>query len=267
MYHFLSLFLVLNISLNTVTPIFMQYIKLDAIPSTNDFLKEYVKRELVKNYTVVLAHEQTNGKGQMGAIWKSQAGKNLTMSVYVTNRNLGLQTIFGLNKAVALAILDVLMGYNLKNISIKWPNDIMADNKKIGGILIENVHSAENGIYSIIGVGLNINQIDFENLPQASSIKQQFGLELDVNDVAIKTSQSIKARLERLFNNNQEIENVDRQYWNSLFKKNFPMPFEDANNNRFMGIIIGVSSAGLLQIQKEDDSISEYGIKEIRMLY
>jgi BirA family biotin operon repressor/biotin-[acetyl-CoA-carboxylase] ligase len=267
MYHFLCLFLALNISLNTVTPIFMQYIKLDAIPSTNDFLKDYVKRELVKNYTTVSAYEQTNGKGQMGSVWNSQAGKNLTMSVYVSGLALNSKSIFTLNKSIALAVLDVLRKFEFKNLTIKWPNDIMAENKKIGGILIENVYSASNGIYSIVGIGLNINQTDFDNLPQASSVKLIFRKELDVQKLVSKVTQSIKIRCESLkkLPNNQEL--IEEEYWNSLFKKNIPLVFEDTSSAKFMGIITGVSPNGFLQIQKEDDSIQEYGIKEIKMLY
>ncbi|MFT7352876.1 MAG: BirA family biotin operon repressor/biotin-[acetyl-CoA-carboxylase] ligase [Flavobacterium sp.] len=267
MYHFLSLFLALNISLNTVIPIFMQYIKLDAIPSTNDFLKDYVKNESVKNYITVIAHEQTNGKGQMGSVWKSQAGKNLTMSVYVSGLELNSKSIFTLNKSIALSILDVLREFKFDNLTIKWPNDIMAENKKIGGILIENVHSATNGIYSIVGIGLNINQTIFDNLPQASSTKLIFGKELDVQKLATKVAQAIKYRCESLKNALNTNGRIEEEYWNALFKKNSPMVFEDVNKDKFMGIIIGVSSNGLLQIQREDDSILEFGIKEVKMLY
>jgi BirA family biotin operon repressor/biotin-[acetyl-CoA-carboxylase] ligase len=267
MYYFLSLFLALNISLNTVIPIFMQYIKLDAIPSTNDFLKDYVKNESLKNYTTVIAREQTNGKGQMGSVWKSQAGKNLTMSIYVHGLELNAKSIVTLNKSIALSILDVLRAFEFDNLTIKWPNDIMAENKKIGGILIENIHSATNGIYSIIGVGLNINQTFFDNLPQASSTKLIFGKELDVQKLAKKVAKAIKSRCEILKKTINTFQNIDEEYWNVLYKKNSPIVFEDVSGAKFMGIITGVSSNGFLQIKKEDDSISEFGIKEVKMLY
>lgn len=129
-YSFLSLFL-LNKSLKLVNiyiPL-MNIIKLDAIDSTNDYLKQLVREKELENYTVVMAHEQTNGKGQLGAKWISEPGKNLTMSVLIKDLPQDLITVFDINASVAVAIAKLLSSLELDNVFVKWPNDIMADEK------------------------------------------------------------------------------------------------------------------------------------------
>src|SRR4051812_26319982 len=116
----------------------MNRIKLDAIGSTNDFLKELSAAESVENYTVVTAENQTKGKGQMGSQWDSEVGKNLIMSVLVKEFIQDASRIFNLNIVFSVAVIDVLKAVEIPKLTIKWPNDIMSDNKKIGGILIEN---------------------------------------------------------------------------------------------------------------------------------
>ena len=149
----------------------MKLIKLDAIDSTNEFLKGLSKKQELENFTVVSAEKQTKGKGQMGAIWASDASKNLIMSVLVKDFLSGIDQLFNLNIVVSLAVIEVLESLNIPNLSIKWPNDIMSYNKKIGGILIENSIKSDGTIISIVGLGLNVNQIDFENLPKAQFVK------------------------------------------------------------------------------------------------
>ena len=116
----------------------MSIIKLNAIDSTNDFLKVLSRNQSVDNFTTVVAQKQTNGKGQMGAVWQSEEGKNLIMSVLVKDVLQNVDEIFHLNVAVALSVIQVLEVFNIPNLSVKWPNDIMSDPKKICGILIEN---------------------------------------------------------------------------------------------------------------------------------
>ncbi|MEC4005674.1 biotin--[acetyl-CoA-carboxylase] ligase [Flavobacterium sp. SUN052] len=243
----------------------MNLIKLDAIDSTNDFLKEMSRNQIVENFTVVVAKSQTKGKGQMGSTWNSEAGKNLIMSILVKDILDTIEEIFHLNVAVALSVIQVLEQFNLPKLSIKWPNDIMSDNKKLCGILIENSFKSDNKIESIVGIGLNVNQKTFDNLPKASSIAVVMNTEFDLDLILEKLVFQIKKNCSLILSNQSE------QLWNDfhkyLYKINVPMPFEDANNNRFMGIIRGVSNEGMLELMLEDDSIKTYGIKEIMMLY
>jgi BirA family biotin operon repressor/biotin-[acetyl-CoA-carboxylase] ligase len=242
----------------------MKTIKLDAIDSTNDFLKNLNKESEVENFTLVTANFQSNGKGQRGANWTSEKGKNLIMSVLIDNSSVFFKEIFDLNVLVSVAVFDVLTAYNIPSLSVKWPNDIMSDSKKIGGILIENTFKTDNSITSIIGIGLNCNQTVFENLPKATSLSLQTHLFYDVD----KLAEDIRNQIVK---NTQLLPKMNSIFWqkyqNILFKKGVPIPFEDSNKQRFMGIIKGVSSSGLIEILLENDKIVSFDLKQIVMLY
>lgn len=243
----------------------MSIIKLNAIDSTNDFLKDLTRNQLVDNFTTVVAQKQTKGKGQMGAAWESEGGKNLIMSILVKDILQNVDEIFHLNVAIALSVLQVLQDFKVPNLSVKWPNDIMSDHKKIGGILIENSFKSDTKIESIVGIGLNVNQKQFENLPKASSMAVITSTEFDLDILLNKIIFQIKKNCSWILSNQSD--KLWKEYHNHLFKINVPMAFEDANQNKFMGIIQGVSSEGRLQVILEDDSIKSYGIKEIQILF
>jgi len=243
----------------------MKVIKLDAIDSTNDFLKELSRKQVVDNFTTVVARNQTKGKGQMGAAWNSESGKNLIMSILVKDVLKNTSEIFHLNVAIALSVIQVLEALNLPKLSIKWPNDIMSDTKKLCGILIENSFKSDSKIESVVGIGLNVNQTTFDNLPKASSMAVVMQKEFDLDVVLNKMIFQIKKNCS-LIVSNQEAALWD-DFHKNLFKSNVPMPFEDAFNNRFMGVIKGVTAEGKLNLLLEDDSLKTYGIKEIQMLY
>lgn len=242
----------------------MKVIKLDAIDSTNEFLKGLSNKQELENFTVVTAETQTKGKGQMGAIWASEASKNLIMSILVKDFLSDICQIFNLNIAVSLAVIEVLESVNIPDLSIKWPNDIMSYNKKIGGILIENTIKSDGTILSIVGLGLNVNQTDFENLPKASSLAVICGKEFGKEALLFEIGSTIEKNI-GLWKQHPTI--LWTKYIDNLYKKGLPMPFSDQNKGNFMGIIQGVSAIGKLQVLREDDSISEFDIKEIKMLY
>ena len=243
----------------------MKLIKLDAIDSTNDFLKRLSGEQILENFTVVTAENQTNGKGQMGAKWDSETGKNLMCSVLINKLLTDISEIFDLNVAVALSIITALEKNNIPNLTIKWPNDIMSDNKKVAGILIENTIKNNGEINSIIGVGLNVNQQNFDELPKASSLavimKKEFDQELILNQFI----ECLKLNCDLL--NNKLASQLWKNYNYNLFKKGIPMPFSLPDETQFMGIIQGVNSEGKLELKLENDAIEAFGIKEIQLLY
>jgi len=242
----------------------MKLIKLDAIDSTNEFLKGLSSNQTIENFTVVTAETQTKGKGQMGAVWVSEPGKNLIMSVLVKGFLFDNNRIFDINIVTAVSVIQALEHYNIPELSIKWPNDIMSYNKKIGGILIENSIKSNGEIVSIIGLGLNVNQMDFEHLPKASSLAAICKTIFDKEDLLFKIVEKLEENIQFW---NQKKQALWEAFTNKLFKKGIPMPFADANQQNFMGIIQGVNSIGKIQILLEDDSVSEFDIKEVQMLY
>ena len=242
----------------------MNIIKLSAISSTNDYLKQLLAERYVENFTVVVAENQTQGKGQMGAKWDAEPGKNLTFSVLVKDLLLGIAGIFTLNAAVALSIAQALEEFTKKEICIKWPNDILAGNYKIGGILIENSIRTDGEIYSIIGIGLNVNQKDFSGLPKASSLSVIDGANFDKEAIMLVVTEKLRRNVSRILN--KDIDVIWSMYHHRLFKKDVPMPFEE-RGHRFMGIIRGVSRNGDLQVLLENDTIASFGLKEVTLLY
>lgn len=242
----------------------MKHIKLDAIDSTNEFLKGLSNNQFVENFTVVTAESQTHGKGQMGSIWLSETSKNLIMSILVSDFVIDINEIFDINIAVSVSILNALENFAIPELSIKWPNDIMSYNKKIGGILIENSIKSNGTIISIVGLGLNVNQTDFKMLPKASSLSVVCNTTFDKEEILLNFVEKLKINIQS-WNKSKEALRLD--YTNSLFKKGIPMPFSTNNQQNFMGIIQGVSRSGLLQILLNDDTIPEFDIKEIQMLY
>jgi BirA family transcriptional regulator, biotin operon repressor / biotin---[acetyl-CoA-carboxylase] ligase len=242
----------------------MKLIKLDAIDSTNDFLKSLSSQDELENFTVVTAENQTKGKGQMGAKWSSETGKNLIMSVLVKDFLFDNEQVFNLSIVVSLAVLETLKSLNIPHLCIKWPNDIMSYNKKIGGILIENTLKSDGRIVSVVGIGINVNQTNYEDLPRGSSLAVISGKTFDKENLAILITEKIEEKIE-LWITSSSLFWID--YFNSLFKKGVPMPFKNLQDRNFMGIIQGVSPIGKLQVLLEDDSVSEFEIKEIQMLY
>lgn len=239
----------------------MRLVKLDAIDSTNDFLKNLSRSQAVENFTTVSAENQTKGKGQMGSVWQSEVGKNLIMSVLVKEVLTDNRDIFKLNICVALSVIEVLQSHDIPNLGIKWPNDIMSGHKKIGGILIENSFKTDS-IESIVGLGLNVNQTDFEGLPQASSLAVVSGRTFDKDALLVAIAETIERNCQVI-----DGETLWENYHRALFRKGIPMAFESEQGGRFMGIIDGVETDGKLRLQLEDDSFQTFGIKEIKMLY
>jgi BirA family biotin operon repressor/biotin-[acetyl-CoA-carboxylase] ligase len=242
----------------------MKLIKLDAIDSTNEFLKGLSNKQILENFTVVTAENQTKGKGQMGSVWNSEPSKNLIMSVLIRDFINTINQIFEINIVVSVSIIQALEDLNIPELSVKWPNDIMSYSKKIGGILIENSIKSDGSIHSIVGLGLNVNQTDFENLPKASSLSLICNTTFDKEAILSKIIHKIEHNIQH-WNQNSDL--LWSEYTSKLFKIGIPMPFAMGNQHNFMGIIQGVSSIGKLKILLEDDSKAEFDIKEIQMLY
>lgn len=243
----------------------MNIIKLDAIGSTNVYLKNLLANLNLENFTVVVADNQTAGKGQRGALWTSEPSSNLTFSVLVKDLLLGIESIYDLNVAVSLSVFNAIKNLGIEGLSIKWPNDILADNKKIGGILIENIIKSNGEIFSVVGIGINVNQGNFGELAQATSLVNVFGKEFD-REILMN---GVLKQLQYYFNSlrNDHKIGVWQEYHNNLYRISIPSAFELPSGERFMGIIQNVSQQGTLVVLLESGKIEEFYIKEVKMLY
>lgn len=243
----------------------MNIVKLDAINSTNNYLKKLSKEDETVNWTIVTAEHQTLGRGQMNTIWESDKGKNLICSILVRFDTLKAQDQFYLNCAVSLGIYNALRKFAIPNLSIKWPNDIMSGSKKVCGILIENSLLSDGIAHTIIGVGLNVNQENFsKELPKAISMKQILGVTFDRDEILENLICSLQEQIELVHQKNFDF--LHENYEIVLFQKEEVRVYENLEKEKFMGKILGVTQKGRLLVEQENDVIKKYNFKEIVFL-
>ena len=242
----------------------MNIIKLDAIDSTNSYLKKIILEKDISDYTIVTANFQTEGKGQLGYMWESEDSKNLLCSIYKKDLGIKVEDQFVLSMLVSLSIIRTLEKLNLPKLYIKWPNDIMSDNKKICGILVENMVKQNSIKESVIGIGLNVNQDTFKNLPNATSIKKIKGVAFNIDELLNDLANNIKKQF--IDFNQSKIDLIFRQYEDVLYRMNIPSTFKNSEGDVFTGFIKGVNNLGRLKVLLEDNLIKSYSIKDISLM-
>ena len=242
----------------------MNIIKLDAIDSTNSYLKKIILEKDISDYTIVTANFQTEGKGQLGYMWESEDSKNLLCSIYKKGLGIKVEDQFVLSMLVSLSIIRTLETLNLPKLYIKWPNDIMSDNKKICGILVENMVKQNSIKESVIGIGLNVNQDTFKNLPNATSIKKIKGVAFNIDELLNDLVNNIKKQF--IDFNQSKIDLIFRQYEDVLYRINIPSTFKNSEGDVFTGFIKGVNNLGRLKVLLEDNLTKSYSIKDILLL-
>ena len=243
----------------------MQLIKLNAIGSTNSHLRQLCTKEVLADYTVVFADHQTEGRGHMGTNWSSQKGKNLTCSVYKEIQGLPLDQSFNISMLTSLAIIRTLEHFNVPRLSVKWPNDILSENKKICGILIENISKNGKIEASILGIGLNVNQTSFKNLPKAASLKLILGRLFDREELLNLIVANLNYYFDQLTSGHSK--RIKNRYEKLLFRKGKPSTFRDKDGHMFPGYIRGVTDNGYLKVLTEDEILREFDLKDVELLY
>jgi len=239
-------------------------VKLNAINSTNSYLKEWSLNNRGDNSLVVVANEQTKGRGQQGVKWLSEKGKNLTFSLLYVPIDLSISKQFYLNCAISLGLYEALYPIIGKSLTIKWPNDIMSDSQKLGGILIENTVKSSIITKTIIGVGLNVNQINFpENLPHATSLKLIKEEDFDLEDLLNYILKSLEKYLKML--DNDLTNDLFRGYQKILFGREKQLKFKDENDT-FSAVINGVNVKGQLLVTLINGTVKTYNNKEVKFL-
>ena len=241
----------------------MRIIKLNATASTNSFLKDLSVTTKLEDFTVVVTDEQSSGRGQMNTVWLSEPHKNLIFSVFVSFDNFEIQKQTYLNFGVAIAMFDMLNSFNVPRLSVKWPNDILSEKKKVCGVLIENILKGRMISASIIGIGLNVNQDSFPDyLPDAASLKMILAKEFNLEVLLNKFIEKLQYYINLLKNEDYDL--LEELYLNVLYKKNIPSMFRTTEDVLFMGKIIGVNTSnGKLQIELSDETVKEFALKEV----
>ncbi len=245
----------------------INYLKLKEIDSTNDFahrLMEIYTLEEINN-TVICAQYQTRGRGVGINKWVSDNGKNLTFTIVHIPDYLIIDQAFYLSKAASTAIVDFLDEFGVQA-SIKWPNDIICQDKKCAGILIENtVSSIHKKIkVSIIGIGLNVNQTEFPHGIKASSMRLVTGKDYDLGYLLDKIVYKVFYWLDIL--RKHKFDRVDSFYFAHLYLYDQISTFR-ADNKVFRGKIRGVDQYGRLILEiPEQNSLKLFWQKEIEFL-
>jgi len=241
----------------------MNIIKLNAIESTNLYLKKLAVENEVESYTVVTANYQTSGRGQMGAVWHSETGKNLTFSILINFDAFEVERQFYLSMAVSLGLLEAIRTHISSPLFVKWPNDILAEKDKIAGILIENIVSGNLIKQTVIGIGLNVNQEQFpSNIGKVTSLKKVSGIIFDTDLLLAAIVISIEhfmGYVER-----REFEPLKKLYLKSLYKFEKPAMFEDKKGTIFLGKIVDVFEDGKLVVALENEKTRKFNLKEIK---
>lgn len=237
------------------------------VNSTNIFANNLLSKSTPTEGTVIYTDHQYAGRGQIGSKWESAIGKNIIVSVILYPKFLPLSEQFKLNQVAALAIYDLLSQYifPVDQLMVKWPNDIYVNNKKLGGILIENKLKGTLLTNTIIGVGLNINQSTFpENLPNPTSLIVETGQEQDVYEMIGLFCACLERRYLQLKAGQYDL--LDSDYLQVLYGYREWRNFKNTQTQQvFRGKITGISSGGKLHIQTAQKRLFFY-FKEVAFL-
>jgi len=228
--------------------------------STNNYAANQLLTKRLPEGTVFIADSQIDGRGQASNRWESEPGKNLTFSILLYPEFLEISRQFELSKAISLGVADFLSELT-PDVSIKWPNDIYLENRKVAGILIENSIRINKIFSAIVGIGLNINQmVFFSDAPNPVSLRQMTGLDYNLEEFLSNLCLKIDTRYGQL--GNGQFSQIDYDYTQKLYRKGTWSRFSDKNGD-FEGRILGVDPIGQLRIETKSGEINKYQFKEV----
>ena len=232
--------------------------------STNNYLKDLLSNSKpVNEGAVIMAESQTAGRGQQQNRWHSEPFKNLTFSLLLKPSFLPLQQQFELTRAISLGVITALQQATGANIQVKWPNDIYYGDKKLGGILIENIVQGSHIKHSVIGIGLNVNQDVFQpEVPNPTSVKQILHRDYDLHALLSQICNHIEAWYLKL--KAGKFTEIRQLYLANLYWLNQEHDFM-SDNQPLKGTIIDVRNNGLLVLSTKDGD-KEFNLKQIEFL-
>lgn len=245
-----------------ISPIGDLIIELTEIDSTNNYAMRLINEGMAEHGMVVRADFQTHGKGQHGNLWMAEESKNLLISVILDTQGIAIESQFMLNVVACLSVTELLTQvYKFQDVSIKWPNDIYAGKQKIAGILIENQIRGSQWSHAVMGIGLNVNQMNFNDLNRATSMALCSGKTFKVNQVLKQFNKLLNQHFGRLLSGDNTLllqYNQQLMYMGAEihYRKNFEY---------FKGSLQGVTEQGLIQILTER-KLKSFIHKEIELI-
>lgn len=241
-----------------MNPIGRKIISLETVDSTSNYAANLLKGGKIEHGAVILAVEQHAGRGQRMTTWQSAPGENLTFSFVLDDLRIFTSEHFKLSMMVALALIDLMRKIHIEAF-IKWPNDIYANDHKLAGTLIETQIAGENIKRAIIGIGLNVNQLEFEGL-NATSVRLITGNRLSLNELLLSFINSFN----KLIAENHSYNDLKERYLNALYC--FNEKIEVAIQGVSLHVIHkGINNDGKLLLEI-DEEIKEFGLKEVSFI-
>jgi BirA family biotin operon repressor/biotin-[acetyl-CoA-carboxylase] ligase len=229
----------------------LNWIHLETVSSTNSYLQEIARGGDLPEGTIVTADFQELGRGQGEHAWQSEKEQNLLMSLLLYPEFLSASRQFQLSMMTSLAVCDTLYDLDIHPM-IKWPNDILTTNGKIAGILIEHAIMGGQLSHSVIGIGLNVNQLRFPPFPvRATSLAREHPGQFDVKELSVRLAGHIVSRYHNLQRGAEEP--YAQEYLDRLFALNRPLQFKSAEKE-FTGVIRGITEFGELQVEVDGTS-------------
>ena len=239
---------------------------LQNIDSTNNEAKRHISE--LDNLSVVAALSQSDGRGQRGNSWQSEPERNLLFSV-VLRLQVQAYDQFVISQMASLAVVDLLGEHDIEA-KIKWPNDIYVGDKKICGILIENAVSGKWISHSIVGIGLNVNQRNFDvSIPNPTSMTLSYpdkSEDFNLHDLLDEYMNILSGYIDRFCHITGGYNRLNQLYLAQLWRRDEESEFIDNTTvpaTKFTGTIRGISDVGHLLIKTKEGELKEFAFKDI----
>jgi BirA family biotin operon repressor/biotin-[acetyl-CoA-carboxylase] ligase len=236
---------------------------IESLDSTNSYASEMLRQIAPVDGTLIYTFRQLSGRGQRGNSWESEPNRNVALSLILHPRFLAPDQQYFLTKVASLAVSDVMaemLGASTRRVTIKWPNDIYVNDHKIAGILIENTLKERVIHSSVIGIGINVNQVLFNDAPNATSLMMLTGKEFSLPGIVDRICERAEAYYLQL--RSGKYRELSELYLSRLYRKDEWANFR-SGEEIFLGKITGVSAGGKLQLERQNGGPAEYDLKEI----
>lgn len=239
---------------------------LERVDSTNKHALDLINNLKAEEGLVIWADEQTHGKGHGGNYWESEAGKNLTFSLVLKPETIDPGEQFILTQMVSVAIRNMVARFVADEaVKIKWPNDIYIAHDKVAGILIQNTLSGNKIDFSLVGIGLNVNQEIFSSdAPNPVSLIHYSGITFTVENILSLLLIEINTCYSKLGSRGQ-IEKLNEDYLKNLYRYRQLGRYHDGKTE-FTAWLEGIGEYGRLKLKKEDGKICLFDFKEVEFV-
>jgi len=233
------------------------FVQLNKVGSTNNYAMAQAQARLAEHGATWFAHEQTAGKGQRDKSWITEPGQNIIMSLVIQPQAFPIYRQFELSAVTALACRDLFSSYALSSTKIKWPNDLYWEDRKAGGILIQNILQGNEWKYAIVGIGMNINQVDFPaNIRNPVSLTHITGKTFNTVFLARELCAHLDRRWKQLISSQPG--DILKEYQANLYKLEEMVTLK-MNSDTFTATIKGVTGNGDLVVKTNIEQVIPFG--------